>query len=91
MSYFVPKLRINRQQMAVAINWYAEQFTLKYGSLVYSEAGRELMRREFDIVQAQKRNAERTNVWLVPLKLDFLADGNWQVSIADESLVLFLN
>jgi hypothetical protein len=91
MTNFVPKLRIHRQHMAATVRWYEEQLVMKYGLLVQTPALQELMRREFEMIQIQKRNFEKTNSWLVPLKLDFASIGTWQVSIADASMILYLD
>lgn len=77
--------------MALTLNWYEQRLTTKFGSVILSEAQRELARREFEQFHNMMRQKEKTNSWQVPLELEFFDDGTYRVKIVDESKVLYLD
>lgn len=77
--------------MTVTLNWFEEQLTEQFGQVIFSEAQKEIMRRQFDALQAHQRQKERTNCWQVPLQIDFIDNGTYKVSIIDESGLLYLD
>ena len=85
------KTRVTRIHMAVMLNWYEEQLSQRFPPLILSEAQREIMRRDFTLLQQNMRDQEKTNCWLVALEINFTDDGRYQVGIVDESTLLYLD
>lgn len=85
------KTRVHRAHMASMLNWYNEQMTQRFGLIILSEAQRELVRRDFSILQNRMRQQEKTNCWQVPLQVEFDNNGTFKVSIIDEKTVLYLD
>lgn len=79
--------------MLLTIKWFEEELIKSWGLVVNSEAKKELMRRELEMLWLQKRKFEKTNSWQVPLKIEFDINniqGTWRIVIADESTVLIM-
>jgi hypothetical protein len=86
------KLRVQRVHVAVVVNWYTGQLSQRFSPLIFSEAQREIMRREFNKLQQVTRAREKTNSWQIPFEINFNDnDGTWQVGIIDESNLLYLD
>lgn len=77
--------------MAATLNWYEEQCFQAFGPIALSEARKVVMRQVFAEMVRQKSAQERTNSWQVPLELVFNDNGTYQVSIIDESSLLYLD
>ena len=85
------KTRVQRVHMALCLNWYEEQLSLRYSSIMMSEAQRETLRRDFAVLQQNMRVKEKTNCWQVALEIVFKDNGTYQVGIIDESTLLYLD
>jgi hypothetical protein len=75
------KLRLRRQDLINAINFYNEQLAHRFGSKALSPARREIIERGFVDLQAQKQNREKTNVWFAPFYVKFESNGFYSVTI----------
>lgn len=86
------KLRVQRMHVAQVLNNYEEALSARFAPVILSEAQREVMRREFDIMQRTVRAREKTNAWKIPLEINFNDfDGTYRVGIIDESILLYLD
>jgi hypothetical protein len=85
------KMRVYKTHVAKTLNWYQEELTKKFGSLILSEAYKEIIRRDFETFHKMIMNREKTNSWQIPLKVDFKEDGTYQVNIVDENRLLYLD
>jgi len=86
------KLRVYRAHVAQSINWFQERLTVTFGARGgISEAHKEIMRRELRALQQMQVRQQKTNSWMVPLSLNFAADGTFQVSLDSEDNLLYLD
>jgi hypothetical protein len=85
------KIRVFRIHLAKTLNYYSTKLAEKYGPIARSEAMKELIR--LDAVKLQRTMARRepTNSWQVPVKVEFMANGQFHVLPEDENKILIID
>jgi len=85
------KTRVRRYEMLKVINFYNEQLSQIFGPLIASEARRELARIEFEKLKLVIKRQQITEIWKVPLVLNFFEDGTFRVDLENEQDILVID
>ena len=85
------KIRVRRYEMLRVVNFYNEQLSNIFGAIIASEARRELARIEFEKLKQVIKRQEITEIWKVPLILNFFEDGTYRVDIENEQDILVID
>jgi hypothetical protein len=85
------KIRVRRYEMLRVVNFYNEQLANIFGPIIASEARRELARIEFEKLKQVIKRQEITEIWKVPLILNFFEDGTYRVDIENEQDILIID
>lgn len=84
------KIRVYKGSLVRLVNWYDEQLKLKFGAYAVSEATKELVRRELANLQMRKMATEMTEIWKIPVSVEFDNNGLYQV-VPDMERILILD
>ena len=85
------KTRVRRYEMLKVINFYNEQLSQIFGVLIASEARREMARIEFEKLKLVIKRQQITEIWKVPLILNFFEDGTFRVDLENEQDILVID
>ena len=75
------KLRLRRQDIIYAINFYNENLVVQYGPRALTYARKELINIGFEKLRTNKQKFEKTNVWYAPFYVRFEDNGAYTVDI----------
>ena len=85
------KTRVRRYEMLRVINWYNEQLAQMFGPIIATEARREIARIELEKLKQVIKRQEITEIWKVPLILNFFEDGAYRVDLENEQDILVID
>ena len=85
------KTRVRRYEMLKVINFYNEQLAQIFGPIIATEARRELARIELEKLKQVIKRQEITEIWKVPLVLNFYEDGTYRVDLENEQNILIID
>lgn len=85
------KTRVRRYEMLKVINFYNEQLAQIFGPIIATEARRELARIELEKLKQVIKRQEITEIWKVPLVLNFFEDGTYRVDLENEQDILVID
>lgn len=85
------KLRVFRTHLLTTLNYYNQELAQKFGPLALSEAAKENIRIEAKKIQYRMSRQQKTNSWLVPVKVNFSDMGQYNVVPENENDILIID
>ena len=85
------KTRVVRYHLVKTLNYYEEKLAEKFGSRALNEVMKELIRREAPLIQMRMARQEKTNSWLIPIKVHFEDNGVYRVVPECEADILIID
>lgn len=85
------KTRVYRLHLVKTLNFYGTKLAEKFGPIARTEAMKEVIRIEAMRLQQTMAKREPTNSWQIPVRVEFMENGQFNVLPADENQILIID
>lgn len=85
------KTRVRKYEYVKMLNFYEEQLASKFGPLASNEAIKEILRIELQKLYSFYSRKNITNIWNIPLKIEFSDVGTYCVLPENENSILIID